>query len=142
MTVETIPGAGAFTNEILVKNFTAIGKEFNNIAQWQRHIEEHIGELYEFAEKAGRLAQAAAKPKGMKTKHKVLLAVGVGLYFGRKSMKKEFNERLEQVKKEASDKFDAFVADQRRAQAQGQSPVSAAKEAASNLLGDPPQGDA
>lgn len=109
MTIETLPGAGAFTNDILVKNFTAIGKEFNNIGQWQRHIEDHIGELYEFVEKAGRMAQAAAKPKGMKTKHKVILGFAAGFYLCRRMTKDDFNKQLVKATQEVRAQYEKLA---------------------------------
>lgn len=122
MAVEAVTKAGGFTDEILAKNFVAISKEFNNVAQWQRHAEEHLVELYDFVHKAGQMAQAAAKPKGMKTKHKVIIGVAIGIYVGRKMMTREFNEKLEKVK----------------AQAQEQASRATAAVKDSNFLGDPP----
>lgn len=113
MSVEAVTKAGGFTDEILAKNFVAIGKEFNSIAQWQRHIEDHVSELYDMAQGAGSAIKQLQKPSGIPTKYKVIVGVAVGLYLGRRTMTNEFNKRMEQVKREAKEQFDNFVASQK-----------------------------
>lgn len=116
MGMETAVSSGAFTDEILSKNFLEIAKGFSSVDNrldmfdsWIKHIEGHVTELYQMASET---AKVATKGRGMKTKHKVIIAVGVGLYLGRKSMTNEFNRRMEQVKREAKEQYDNFVASQ------------------------------
>lgn len=119
-TAQTV--SGKYTEEILNRNFTSIAKEFERIEAWRKHMGGHISELYQAAEETGQtmleLAQATSravsKPKGMKTKHKVLLGVVVGVYVGRKMMTRDFNEKLERVKREAKEQYDNFVASQKQ----------------------------
>jgi hypothetical protein len=105
--------SGKYTEEILNRNFTAIAKSFSSIDgrldmfdDWIRHLEGHVGELY-------KAAQTATKPKGVKTKYKVVLGVAAGIYIGKKVMTREFNEKLERVRREAKEQYDNFVAEQK-----------------------------
>lgn len=120
MSVEAVTKGGAYTEEILTKNFVAISKEFNNVTQWQRHMEGHISELFEVTsdlyDVAADLTKRVAKPNGMKTKYKVILGVVVGVYVGRKMMTRNFEEKLEKVKREARAQYESFVSSQQSSQ--------------------------
>lgn len=117
MSVEAVTKGGAYTEEILTKNFVAISKEFNNVTQWQRHMEGHISELFEVTsdlyDVAADLTKRVSKPNGVKTKYKIIFGVVVGVYVGRKMMTRDFEEKLEKVKREAKAQFDNFVTEQR-----------------------------
>jgi hypothetical protein len=81
----------------------------------------HISELFDASNEIGETMlelakatqKAVSKPKGVPTKYKVVLGVVAGIYIGKKVMTREFNEKLERVKREAKEQFDNFVAEQK-----------------------------
>lgn len=118
-TAQTV--GGKYTEEILNKNFTAIAKEFERIEAWRKHMSGHITELYEVADETAqtvyqvseKAVKAVTKKSGVPTKYKVILGVAVGIYIGKKVMTRDFNEKLDRVKREAKEQFDNFVAEQK-----------------------------
>lgn len=118
-TAQTV--SGKYTEEILNKNFTAIAKEFERIEAWRKHMGGHISELFEASNEIGETMlelakatqKAVSKPKGIPTKYKVALGVAAGIYIGKKVMTRDFDEKLERVKREAKEQFDKFVAEQK-----------------------------
>lgn len=121
MGLQSVTNAGEYTDKILSENFTNIAKALGSVDNRMdmldnglRHLNGHIGELFEMAKQTAETAVKVKSPGRIKP-FVVGAVVGVVAYRYVKNNKR----KIEKIQQQAKDQFDSFVAEQREGAARG-----------------------
>lgn len=104
-TVTAVNGLEKFTDEMIAKNFIAIANGFENMERWIAHLEGHVGEIYEMAQKAVE-TQAKVKTPSRVKPFLFGAVVGVALYTYATKNQRKIEKVVEVVKEEATSRIE------------------------------------
>lgn len=111
MNVNAVPGVEKFTDELLAKNFIAIAQGFDSmdnrldmLDNWIRHVEGHVGELYELAKKAAEV-QVKVKTTSRVKPFIIGAVVGAAVYTYATRNSRKIETLVEKANEEARRRF-------------------------------------
>jgi hypothetical protein len=118
MGMQSVTKAGEYTDKILSENFSNVAKGFSAMDKRMdmlenglRHLNGHIGELFDAVRETAETTAKVKTPSRVKP-FVVGAVVGVVAYRYVKNNKRQ----IEKIKQEAKQQFDEFVAEQREKQ--------------------------